>query len=371
MWKKSLLVDSSIMRIGMTLLKLIVACAIVVLGGIAPSLAASMFQSISNHPDGNYSYERRRSSSTNVGDESEENTESAEIQSRVVSPPVTETKTEVATEVKDEIKPEVTPAIAKTKKNKATEEIKTVEKKLEVVPLEAKKEEASAEEIKFAESHQYRSLQVAFSIAASFLEIHGVQTSNDSKGVLNSEFYPTYRGSLLYYYNQWRFVLQAGYRSITFQNSNERVLWNERQSMLNYDLFVARSFGRFGFGVGVGQEGRIFYRSLTSSDVDVEKRTEKRVWISPEYLIYKGDTNLVWSALRFGINPSQDTQVYNVERGYFYSGIFKYDHYYAPTKRVGLELFYKRNKYSTEELKLNSTEIGLGVSFNFELGAEK
>ncbi len=203
------------------------------------------------------------------------------------------------------------------------------------------------------------------------MTVEGTQMSNGSHGILNSKLYPALSIGYRYFFHNWVFALTGNYRRVTFEYSDERKLVSPTHTLWGFDLQVGKRFGRFGAGLGFGEDSKFFYKFLNSSTVDVEIRREKRIYLFFLYDFYRSHQMALTGAISAGINPAQHSDIYDVQTGHAYGGFIRVERTLGSDKGLGLRFFYIHDEYKTKKLDLNATEIGLGFSFSFGWGASK
>ena len=211
----------------------------------------------------------------------------------------------------------------------------------------------------------------SFSIIPSRLRIAGEQVTNKSKGVINSKNYYTTRLSYTHIYHNWKFSGAFSFKKFEAEPSDNQVILNPKQNTFLIDLQGLYYFNQLYVGGGIGTEGRVFYRSVSSTNISIEKRTEERLWAALGYAFKKNQKNSLIIGTRAGVTLPSKSEIYDVKTGQFFTAFLRYEHKYKANQSVGIETFYKHNEYETNKLKLNSTEIGIGLSFSLYLGDRK
>lgn len=205
----------------------------------------------------------------------------------------------------------------------------------------------------------------------SFMTVEGEQLNNGSKGILNSRLYTSFRLDYIYVTTHWVFAFTTGFKEIKFENSDDRTLMAPKHKLVRNDLLVGRRFGHLTLGFGAGIEDKFFYKVMNTSFADVETRNDVKAYLWADYGLFKYGNFSASINLKGGVNPSENTDTYDIKTGYFYSGSLKIEHEIFTKKSFGIEMFFKNEDYKTQQLHLKSQEIGLGVSFSYDWGAGK
>lgn len=209
-----------------------------------------------------------------------------------------------------------------------------------------------------------------FSIAPSYMTVVGKQTMNGSVGTLNSELMTAYGLSYNHNYDQWLAGIESDYKRVKFQQSDDHFVDHANHTLRDLNLYLGRAFSKVSVGIGFGQTDKILYKSLNGTFVEVEKRTLKKYFLYTEAELYKSEDYSSHFSFQYGVTSASLTDTYHIEQGSFYKGNLGLDYKVLENKKIGIDLFYKNYDYKTKQLELNSSEVGIGLTFSFGWGTK-
>ena len=248
------------------------------------------------------------------------------------------------------------------------------------LPKETKATKATSKKLKASEQKEHHSHNqhkelshinnLRFTLLPSYTTVEGTQLSNGTMGTMNSSMYVAFKLDYTFKTPKWVFGFIAGRKTVTFENSDERTIMTPGHTLYRLDATVARRFKSGLIGVGVGTEDKFFYRVVNASFADADTSNDMKIYsyFSYDFLKYKKYKGLINA--KIGFNPKEESGIYDIQTGFFYTTSLKIDRAIADDQAIGLELFFKSEHYKTQQLEFATTELGLGVSFNFDWGNE-
>jgi hypothetical protein len=210
--------------------------------------------------------------------------------------------------------------------------------------------------------------KLRLSVLPSYMTVQGKQLSNGSIGIMNSSLYPAYKFEYSMRSSAWNFFLLAGRKTVTFENSIDRTIMTPTHTLYRLELTASYTFGPFSLGAGTGFEDKFFYKIVNTSFADADTARDHKFYAFGDYEFFRNPEYRGTVNAKVGFNPKEKSDVYQIQTGIFYSTSLKFEKRVGDNKNLGLELYYKGENYTTQQLKLQASEIGLGISFSFDWG---
>lgn len=200
----------------------------------------------------------------------------------------------------------------------------------------------------------------------SYFGLTGIQKSNSTKATFASDVSKNFE--IAWKQNNgdgWSTQFSAGLKTFRFFNSETGNLKGRDQSLTRLSFDIEKKFESSGLGLGVFQKDFLIYRNVQQTYIQMEKRSLPGLKAAASFeLLKKSPFSLSLNGEYSMLIPSEASP-YHFREGQGTKGSIRITQS-KNLKSFSGEIFYARDDYSTDALKLQAREVGMNFTYTFD-----